>query len=168
MKSKTLITIVLILLAATMSFAQRGNWQWGNDNVQTISGTVTDNSRPCGFIKTDDGKVYRIHMGPVWYWNQNNYALALTTATIKGNVRELNGEYNVFPYTITQDGKTMNFADDNGIPKWSQGKGRCKGYGKGYGWRGNGYGKGCCLRNGDGNGYGWGRGNNPNCPYRNK
>ncbi len=164
MKNKTLITLAFLLIIATMTFAQRANWQWSDENVQTISGTVTDNSRPCGFLKADDGKVYRIHMGPVWFWDNNNYALALTNATIKGNVKESNGEYDIFPFTITQNSKTMIFSDDNGIPKWSQGNGR----GKGYGWKGNGrgWGRGYCWRNNDG--YGWGRGNNPNCPYRNK
>lgn len=153
MKNKSIITLALILLVATMSFAQRGNWNWGNDNVQTVTGTVSDNTRPCGFLKANDGKTYRIHLGPVWFWNQNNYALALTTATIKGNVKEIDGEYNIYPYTITQDGNTMTFTDDNGIPKWSQGKGR-------------GYGKGNCWNKGNGNG--WGRGNCCNCPCRNK
>lgn len=143
---KSIITLVLILLVSSMTFAQRGNWNMGNDNVQTVTGTVTDNTRPCGFLTANDGKTYKIHLGPIWFWNQNNYALALTTATIKGNVKEINGEYSIYPYTITQDGKTMTFADDNGIPKWSQGKG--KGYGKGYGKGNN-----------------WGRGNNRNCPY---
>lgn len=149
MKNKSILTLAILLIITSISFAQRGNWQWSNDNVQTISGTVTDNARPCGFLKADDGKVYRIHMGPVWYWNQNNYALALTTATIKGGVKEINGEYNIYPFTITQDGKTMNFTDDNGIPQWSNGKG---------------YGKCKCWGKGNGNGNGWGRGN---CPYRN-
>ncbi|MCX6164971.1 MAG: hypothetical protein NTU73_08975 [Ignavibacteriae bacterium] len=155
MKIKSIIATAIILLIATMSFAQRGNRQWGNDNVQTISGTVTDNSRPCGFIKADDGKIYKIHLGPIWYWNQNDYALVLTTATIKGNIKEANGEYDVFPYTITQNGKAMTFTDDNGVPKWSQGKGN---------------GKGKCWGRGNGNGWGRGngKGNNPNCPYRNK
>ena len=145
MKIKTTITFALLLLIATYAIAQRGNWKWGNDNVQTVSGTVTDNTRPCGFIKADDGKVYKIHLGPIWYWNQNDYALALTTATIKGNVKETNGENEIFPYTITQNGKAMTFTDDNGIPKWSQGKG-------------NGNSKGNCR----------GRGNCGNCPCRNK
>jgi hypothetical protein len=153
MKYKSIITIAIILLISVYAYAQRGNWNWGNDNVQTISGTVTDNSRPCGFIKADDGKIYKIHLGPIWYWNQNDYALALTTATIKGNVKEISGEYDVFPYTITQNGKTMTFADDNGIPKWSNGKG-------------NGNGRGNCW--GRENGNGWGRGNCGNCPWRNK
>lgn len=164
MERKSIITIAILLLITTVTFAQRANWQWGNDNVQTITGTITDNTRPCGFLKADDGNVYRVHLGPVWYWNQNDYALALTNAIIKGNVKEVNGEFNVYPYTITQDGKTMTFADDNGVPKWSNGKGwgkgNCRGRGNGNGWgRGNGNGWG------NGNGNGWGRGN---CPYRNR
>lgn len=157
MKKITFILSAVLLLAATLTFAQRGSMNRGNDNVQTITGTVTDNDRPCGFIKADDGKIYKIHFGPVWYWNQNDYALALTTASIKGNVKETNGEYDIYPYVITQNGKTMTFADDNGILKWSQGNG-------------NGNGKGNCWGrgNGNGNGKGWGRGNCGNCPCRNK
>jgi hypothetical protein len=155
MKIKTLTAFVILLLITNYTFAQKGNRIWGNDNVQTISGTVTDNTRPSGFIKAEDGKIYKIHMGPLWYWNQNDFALALTTATIKGNVKESNGEYDIFPYTITQNGKAMTLADENGIPKWSQGNGN---------GRGNCWGKG----NGNGRGNGWGRGNCGNCPYRNK
>jgi hypothetical protein len=61
-------------------------------------------------------------------------------------VKEVQGKYEFYPWEIVQDGKTMTFADDNGVPNWSKGKG----YGKG---------------NGKGRGYGRGRGN---CPYRNK
>jgi len=113
----TIITAlsILVLLSATV-FAQVNNRWWGNDNVQTISGTVTDNSRPCGFIKADDGKVYKVHMGPVWYWDQNNYALALTLATIKGNIVTGNGENEIYPFVITQNDKTLTLADDNGYP----------------------------------------------------
>jgi hypothetical protein len=157
MKIKTItITIFATLLLVTAyTFAQKGSWKWGNDNVQTISGTITDNDRPCGFLKADDGKIYKIHLGPVWYWTQNDYALTLTSATIKGNVKEVNGEYDIYPYTITQNSKTMTFTDENGIPKWSQGKG-------------NGNGRGNCYGKDNGNGNGWGRGNCGKCPCRNK
>jgi len=169
MKYTLFLTITLITLMSASVFSQVNNSWWKNDNVQTISGTVTDNSRPCGFIKADDGKIYKIHMGPVWYWDRNNYALALTTATIKGSVQLNNGENEIYPFVITQNDKTMTLTDDNGIPKWSQGKGN--GYGRGYGWRngncnGKGPGNGNCCRygNGNGNGNGWGKGN---CRYWN-
>ena len=157
MRYKILLLVGLMTFFSSTIFAQINSRQWGTDNVNTISGTVTDNARPCGFIKADDGKVYKIHFGPVWYWDMNDYALALTTATIKGSIKELNGEYEIFPFTINQNNKTMIFADDKGVPKWTQGNG--------YG-RGNGNGKGYCRGNGYGNGNG--RGNCGNYPCRNK
>lgn len=120
---KKTILIISLIFITSVSIAQITNTFWGNNNVQTITGTITDNVRPFGLIKADDGKIYRIHLGLIWYWEQNNYSLALTIATIKGNVIETNGEYEIFPSTITQNGKTMTFVDDNGIPKWSQGRG---------------------------------------------
>ena len=129
-KGKTMKTLILsgivIFLFALTSFSQ--------NNVQTISGTVTDNVRPCGAITSNDGTLYTIHLGPVWYWNDNNYELKLSTVQIKGYV---DGN-DIWPYEIIQDGKTMKFADDNGNPLWSNGKGNGKG---------NGWGKGKCWRN---------------------
>jgi hypothetical protein len=143
---KNLIVIFLILLVTTVAFAQRGNYGWGNDNVKTISGTITDNQRPDVFLKGNDGNTYRVHMGPVWYWNQNNYGLTVADATIKGNVNVINGEYHIYPYTIEQGNTTMSFTDDNGIPKWTAGNG--KGMRRGN-CQGNGRGRGncCCCRN---------------------
>jgi hypothetical protein len=142
-----LLTLTILLLAGT-AFAQRANKQWSNENVQTISGTVTDNQRPSGLFKGTDGNEYIVHLGPVWYWNDNNFNLSLTDATIKGNVKTIKGEYHLYPFTIEQSGNQMTFADDNGIPKWGSNKGNKKG--KGYGWRNgncNGPGNGKCRRN---------------------
>jgi hypothetical protein len=136
---KNPFVIIVLLFITSVSFAQRGNWNWGNDNVQTISGTITDNQRPCAFLKGNDGNTYQIHMGPVWYWNQNNYSLSLSDATIKGNVKTFDGTYNIYPFTIEQGTNKMTFTDNNGIPKWNNGKE--------YGWGKNSKGKGnCCCR----------------------
>ncbi|HPS64007.1 MAG TPA: hypothetical protein PK447_00375 [Ignavibacteria bacterium] len=140
---KNLIIAVLFLMAASMSFAQNATNRWGNDNVQTISGTVTDNARPTVMMKTSDGTVYRIHLGPVWYWKDNGYTLNTGEVTIKGNVKTQNNNLQIYPFTIQQGGTTITLADDNGVPKWSpRGKGN---------------------NNGNGNGNGYNRGN---CPYR--
>lgn len=144
-KMKKLMLVIVAMFIATTGFAQRATYMWSNDNVKTVSGVITDNQRPCAILKADDGKEYRVHLGPIWYWEQNGYSLSLSNATIKGNVKEINGVYDIFPFTIEQSGKVMMFADDNGIPKWSQGKGWGRGYGRGYGY---------------GRGRGW------NCPYR--
>jgi len=154
---KSLFLTLAILFIATSGFAQRANKQWGNENVQTISGTIYDNSRPTSYMKTGDGTYYKIHLGPIWYWNDNNYSLSLSDATIKGNVKTIKGEYHLFPFTIEQGGTKIILADDNGVPKWGNSKGRNNEMqnGNGYG-RGNGN----CCRNGNGNGWG-------NC-WRNK
>lgn len=163
MRAKLILTTVLIILT-TAVFAQRGGWLWSSDNVKTITGTVTDNTRPVGGIKADDGTEYVLHLGPVWYWNQNNYELSNNSITVKGNVVEKNGKYEIYPFEIVQDGKTMTFADDNGTPKWTQNR-----KGNRQGWRNR-----CpncpCWQNSDGTQQprGYGRGPNPNCPYRNK
>ncbi len=132
---KSLIALILVAASSAIIFT---GFKSGND-VQTISGTVTDNVRPCGTLKGDDGSEYTIHLGPIWYWEDNNYELKLSAVQIKG---EVSGK-DIYPYEIIQDGKTMVFTDDKGVPKWNKdGKGR--GYGKGYG-RGNG--RGNCPRN---------------------
>lgn len=148
---KLLLTLAIFLLA-TAAFAQRANKQWSNENVQTISGTITDNQRPSGILKGTDGNEYIVHLGPIWYWNDNNYNLLLSDATIKGNVKTISGENHLYPFTIEQNGNKITLADDNGVPKW----GNSKGQGKGKGWRnGNGNGRGNCNCRGNGNGNCW-------------
>lgn len=138
LRSLSLLTIILIVLISGYSFTKR------NSDVQTISGTITNVNHPIATLKTDDGKEYTIHMGPYWFWNDNNYSLSTNTvAEIKG---EVNGT-DIYPWTILQNSKTMTFTDDKGTPKW--GNGNCPyrdGSGKGRG-NGNGWGRGKCWRN---------------------
>ncbi len=160
MKTKIFLTVFLMLLTTGL-FAQRGYWNWGNTNVKTMSGTITDSQRPYGSFKSNDGTEYVLHFGPIWYWNKNNFEISNGSATIKGNVTESNGKYDLYPFEISQNGKNMVFTDDNGVPKWS---------GNGKGWRnGRGY---CRQYQNDNGNTGWGRnrGNcpNPNCPWKNK
>ena len=125
---KTIIAAVLIIFSFIYAVSSQ-------NDVKTVNGTVTDNVRPCGVFKSDDGKEYKLHLGPVWYWEQNGYELKLNASTqIKGDMNETD----IYPYEITQDGKTMKFTDDKGNPLWSNGNG----------WgNGNGPGNGKCWRN---------------------
>ncbi len=120
---KNLFLAFFVFLLASASIAQRANYQWGNENVQTISGTIYDNSRPTSYMKTEEGTYYKIHLGPIWFWNDNNYSLSQSFAKIKGNVRTVNGEFNIYPFTIEQNGNKIVLADDKGVPKWGKGKG---------------------------------------------
>lgn len=149
---KILIASIIVAVSSVIAFSG-----FIQGDVKTISGKVTDNTRPCGTIVSDDGTEYKIHLGPIWYWEENKYNLNLTEAQIKG---EVTGN-DIYPYEIVQDGKTMVFTDDKGEPKWfSEGKGYGRGYKEGY-KKGNGKGNG----RGDGKGYGRGNGNGRgDCP----
>jgi hypothetical protein len=148
---KSALVLTVVFLMAGFAYSQRSDGTTSEyidvDNVQTVEGEITDVNHPIAKMKGDDGKEYEVHMGPFWYWDENQYKLQHNVrARIKGEVKEVQGRYEFYPWEIVQDGKTMTFADDKGVPSWSKGKGKGKG-------------------NGKGKGYGKGRGN---CPYRNK
>ena len=147
MKTTFLATLVIILFAS-ITFAQRSDNQREYndvDDVKTISGEFINTDRPNAKFNSDDGTEYIVHLGPYWYWEQNDYEVSTNTQTsIKGEVKQVNGQDEMYPWTIEQSGKSMNFTDDNGVPKWSKGKGK----------RGN--------RSWKGN-----RGNRRDCPRRN-
>ncbi len=146
-KMKTLklaIAFLTLVFFSNMASAQRSDGSTSEyidvDNVQSVSGEITDVNHPIAKMKGDDGNEYEIHMGPFWYWNDNGYKLEhQVRAQIRGEVKQVQGRYEFYPWEITQNGKTMTFADDNGVPKWSKKKG--KGYGKGKGYNGRGKGK---------------------------
>lgn len=147
MKTTLFLTVILVLIAS-ITFAQRSDNQgeyYDVDDVKTVSGEFTSTDRPDAKFKSDDGTEYILHLGPYWYWQDNNYEVTTYTATeIKGEVKQVNGQYELYPWTIEQSGNSMYFADDNGVPKWSKGKGK-RGNRNGKGNRGN-------------------RGNRRNCP----
>jgi hypothetical protein len=145
---KTIFLTLTIMLLTTVTFAQRANNKWSNENVQTISGTIYDNSRPTSYMISDNGTYYKVHLGPIWFWNQNNYSLQTGAIKIKGNVKTINSEYQIYPFTIEQGDNKIILADDNGVPKWGNSKGKGWRNGNGNGWKnGNGIGRGNCWRN---------------------
>lgn len=148
MKNVKILMTAILLMIASVTFAQRADRNqseyFDTDNVQTIKGTVSSVNHPISIIKSDDGKEYEMHMGPFWYWNQNDFELNNNASVeIKGEVKERNGIYELYPWTIIQNGKTMSFADDKGVPNWSGGRGKGNWRGKGYGWQ-RGWGRGNC------------------------
>ena len=147
-----LFSLSILVLFASVLWAQIAV---NNTEPLTITGTITIVNHPVAIIKTDNGTDYTIYMGPYWYWNQNNYKLTTgTEATVKGEVKTVNGVNELYPWEIVQNGVTIKLTDDNGVPKWSG--------------KGNGRGKGDCPRNNNKvNGWGRGRGNCISCPYRN-
>lgn len=173
MKVKLILTLMIMFIVSS-AFAQR---TLNPDNIKTISGTITSVDHPIAKFKADDGTEYDLRMGPYWYWQNNNYSLTNTNATVKGEVGIKNGVNEIYPSEIEQNGTTIKLTDDKGYPLWSNGgkawnKGNGKGWkkGNGKGWNG----KGQCWKRTDNtnDNSGWqGRGfanRGRNCPYRNR
>lgn len=130
MKAQTLIAIILIAIvtpflvyAQTEGRATQGSEKRDVDNVQTMKGIITEVKHPYATFKSEDGKEYRVHMGPQWYWEREKFQLKHNVkAQIKGEVKEVQGRYEFYPWEIVQDGKTMTLAGQDGKPIWSGGK----------------------------------------------
>jgi hypothetical protein len=142
------IILLLVFFTVSVSLAAAQN------TVTTVTGNVTEVNHPTALLNTGDGTAYKMFLGPYWYWKNNGYALLNEQATVSGVIKN----NNIYPYEITQAGKTIKLKNENGVALWGgKGKGRnCPynnaGYKKGYSqneWN-------CC---------GKGRVNNPNCPY---
>jgi len=169
MKVKFILTVFLMLFTASV-FAQR---TLNPDNIQTLNGTITNVDHPIAKFKTDEGKEYDLRMGPYWFWQNNNYSLTVNTnASVKGEIKNVNGKNEIYPFEIQQKGITIKLADENGLPLWSKGG---KGKNNSYGWKkanGKNRGRGQCWRrdnaenNSEWRGRGFGR-KAINCPYRN-
>jgi len=179
MKLRINLIIVLVLIAG-FAFAQRNTTD--TFSPVTITGSVSEVNHPIATFKSEDGTLYQIHMGPYWYWLNNGYKLNNETATIKGEVKTVNGINELYPVEVTQNGNTIKLTDDKGVPLWAGYNGNGNGRGNGYGWN-NGACKydsvkcanctnpgSCCNNNGgcrygksrgngNGNGYGWRNGN---------
>ncbi len=127
---KTLFLVILTaLLIPSLLFAQiegrstQGSEKRDVDNVQTLKGTITEVKHPYATFKAEDGTEYRVHLGPMWYWEREKFQLRHNVqAQIKGEVKQVQGRYEFYPWEITQDGKQISLADPDGKPKWSGGK----------------------------------------------
>lgn len=119
----TVLVIPALVYAQTEGRSTQGSEKRDVDNVQTLKGTITDVKHPYATFKSEDGKEYRVHMGPQWYWEREKFQLKHNVkAQIKGEVKEVQGRFEFYPWEITQDGKQISLADPDGKPNWSGGK----------------------------------------------
>ncbi len=126
-----LVAIVISLLLPNLVYVQtdgratQGSEKRDVDDVKTLKGTITEVKHPYATFKSEDGKEYHVHMGPQWYWEREKYQLKHNVkAQIKGEVKQVEGKFEFYPWEIVQDGKSMNFADETGKPKWSSERGK--------------------------------------------
>ena len=92
----------------------------------TLKGEITNVLNPLATLKTND-KEYTVHMGPIWYWKQENLKLEKGKVEIIGEQEEIEGQWHLYPSKIIQGKNTIGLVTDDGFPKWANmrfGKGR--------------------------------------------
>jgi hypothetical protein len=142
----TLLAAAVLVLTATVSFAQKGpaiSWRgsggWGPGSpyskmydpktVETISRVVTSVSRitprkgmAAGIhidVKTD-GKTVSVHLGPSWYVeNQDLKIEPKYKVEVKGSKITFDGKPAIIAAEVRKGDEVLRLRDNAGFPVWS-------------------------------------------------
>jgi hypothetical protein len=144
----TLSIAAIIVVSSAIVFSHPERWGddprgWDEGKLVKLEGKVIDVGRPTAAIRADD-KEYILHLGPLWYRQDNEYPLKEgQTVKITGIVEEIYNRLHVYPRTIESDGELL-LGNENGFHGWG---GYCHGYdddnwhqgGHMRGWSGHGH-----------------------------
>lgn len=152
---KTFAVCLLLLAFVILALAQDGRRtsareRRDRDDVVTLKGEISQVLMPLATFKSE-GKEYTVHLGPVWFWRENDYKLETGAVEIRGEVETEKEAMHLYPYAITQGKTTITLASEDGSPKWSKSAGMMKGMHRGaagnrcsHGSGGHGCQQGCC------------------------
>ena len=150
MKKKLFIGLIatfVVIVLTSIAFAYPGlkMQNWDKEKIVTLEGKITDADRPI-IVMESNGKEYILHLGPVSYWEDKSVKIEKgNSVKITGMVADINGKMNVYPQTLTIEGKELKVADENGTPVWAgtgrgyhgrHGAGMMKGQHGRHGWQG--------------------------------
>jgi len=120
MKKSGLTILIATLILCTPLWAQSGRKNIQNQNVDivTLKGKITNVLKPLASFKADDGKEYKVHLGPIWYWNKENLDIKKGDVEITGTVEEDEGVLHFYPNKMVQGEVEIVLAAESGTPKW--------------------------------------------------
>lgn len=119
------VVFVLLLSLVMLALAQdsrrmSARERWDKDKIVTLKGEITNVLPPLARFKCE-GKEYTVHLGPLWYWRENDYKLEAGAVELRGEVEPEEGELRFYPHAITQGKNVITLAGEDGAPKWSGG-----------------------------------------------
>jgi hypothetical protein len=140
-----ILSICILLSFSALSWSQSGRKAAAAQNVDkavTLKGEITNLLMPLATFKTED-REFTVHLGPFWYWKQENLKLEKGKVEIIGEQEEVDGRWHLYPNKIIQGETTILLVSDDGVPKWANQTPR-KGQRR-VGFRGcRHHGHGCC------------------------
>jgi len=156
MKKKLILgimTVSVIIIIASLALAYPG-WKmqnWDNGKFETLEGKITDADRPIIAMESG-GKEYILHLGHFGYLQSKGIKIEKgNSIKITGMIVDINGKINIYPQTLTIEGKELKVANEDGVPEWAgtrcgyghhgrNGSGMMRGQYR-HGWQGRGYAK---------------------------
>jgi len=137
MKKSGLAIFIATLVLCMPLWAQSGRKSMQNKtaDIVTLKGEITNVLKPLASFKADDGKEYKVHLGPIWYWKKENLDIKKGNAEITGTVEENEGVLHLYPNKMVQGQVEIALATESGTPKWCDRK--AGGSGKGQGQHGH-------------------------------
>ncbi|WP_022852694.1 hypothetical protein [Thermodesulfatator atlanticus] len=80
-----------------------------------ITGVVVEIRHPIAIIHAEEDKIYRVRLGPYWYWKKAGFRLkkgdrVRIIAIKKGSL--------LFPIAIKSEEGAIQIRDESGIPLW--------------------------------------------------
>ncbi|NIV94896.1 hypothetical protein GWN42_19415 [candidate division KSB1 bacterium] len=123
MKRTTLVVLTMaLLLSLGTTWAQSGRKAMSSDpqrsDAVTLKGEIINVLLPLAKFKTED-KEYTVHLGPIWYWQQEKLELKKGKVEMVGEQEEVDGTWHIYPNKISQGQSTIELVSEKGVPKWA-------------------------------------------------
>jgi len=110
-----LFLIILLVFCGLLGTPFPSGAQCPPQEKIVIQGKVTELQHPIALVKGDDGKLYRVRLGPYWYWKKKGYKLSPGE---KIRILGFKKGKLVFPIVITTKGRKYLIRDECGVPLW--------------------------------------------------
>ena len=113
MKPLTLALGAFLILCA-LSWAEKPHCGCYQERV-VIRGRVVEIKHPIALVAGEDGKTYRIRLGPYWFWKEKGYRLKEGLFVRVVGLRQ--GRL-IFPIIIETGRDRILIRDECGLPLW--------------------------------------------------
>lgn len=132
MRNRFLLFLLLLLTAASYSFAQASQGmphRYDPATEITVTGTVEEVLHPNGpngmlgthvNLKTESG-VFDVHVGPETFISKQGFTIEKgDTLTVIGSKQVISGKDALIAKEVKKGEKVLTLRDANGFPKWSR------------------------------------------------
>ncbi len=109
------LALFLTLVLFWGGLAQAGSYGCRHQEKVIIKGQLIQVKHPIALVAGEDGRTYRVRLGPYWFWKEKGYRLKkgakIRIIGIKQGVL-------IFPIVIETEKTRLLIRDECGLPLW--------------------------------------------------